>query len=136
MAQLAILAIALTVLFLLLIQKISIRLILSGGYVITIDYSFISLAFKSDKRRTKKRKNKPPIPRLKAISHSALTILGKSKITVNQLKMPNVGDYLIDSVSSPALDVILETKLYNVLFSGIILLYEELKRRIKKNVRK
>ena len=30
------------------------------------------------------------------------------------------------------LDIVLETELYNILFSGIILLYEELKRRISK----
>ena len=127
MAQLTVFAIASIIVILLLIQPISLRFMLSNGYRFILDYSFISLIAEpsSDNRRKRKKRR---IPSIKAITKFARAILRSSKITIQELRLPsrNSED---DTLS---FDVILETRLYNILFAGIILLYEELKRRIRR----
>ena len=125
MAQLTVLAIALTIVLLLLIQPLSLRFVLHNGYHIILDYSFLSLV--AEPSRDNKRKRKKHRPSIKAIVRSAKAVLNSSKITIQQLQIPNKNNQA-DTLS---LDVILETRLYNILFAGILLLYEELKRRIR-----
>ncbi len=165
-----------TIIGLLLIQKVTMRLILSDGYSITVDYFFLTLTLKkgiADKKRRPKRKHKPTVG---ALMRMILRVIRSSKITVNQIKIPiSVADPFRSAITrggtssgiypilnlllsyaqnasfaedalkteqnyggiSPALDIVLQTELYNICFSGIILLYEELKRRIiRSNVRK
>ncbi len=126
MAQLTVFAIALIIVLLLLIQPISLRFVLHNGYYIILDYSFFSLIAEpsSDNKRKRKRKH---IPSIKAITRFAKAVLKSSRITIRQLQLPTLSN-LVDALS---FDVILETRLYNILFAGILLLYEELKRRIR-----
>ena len=168
MAQLTVSAIALIIVFLLLIQPISLRLVLHNGYHFIIDYSLFSLI--AEPSNDNKRKRKSRRVSIKGIAKFAKAILKSSKITVRQLRLPNgdsdpfgaaiirggltfgvysilkliishgrSADLVLDTPESepgnqddtPSFDVILETELYNILFAGIILLYEELKRRIR-----
>ena len=126
MAQLTVFAIALTIVFLFIVQPISLRVLLNNGYHFIIDYSFFSLTAEPSNDKKRKRKNRH-MPSIKAITKFASAILRYSSITVRRLRLPSrntPGDTL-------SFDIILETRLYNILFAGIILLYEELKRRIK-----
>jgi hypothetical protein len=164
MAPITIFAIAFTVLLLLLIQRLTVSILLSSDYRIAIDYSFVTLILKNGKRPKKKRR----IGRLSSIKHltrALIRIISTSKITVNQLKIPDIDTdpfkaaiaiggagfgmysilgfilskaHAVDVANEPVqidreasvLDIVFETKLYNILFSGIILLYEEFKGRI------
>ncbi len=176
MTALTIFIITLIIILLLLVQKLTIRFVVSGDYSITLDYSFFSMTFTKGDASNGKRKKKRYKPTIKALFSFALRIIKSSKITVNRTKIPAVEgepfrsaiaaagvrssvysilnlilslaqsavfsenafrDDYSQNVNSPELDIVLETELYNIFFSGIILLYEELKRRIVKlNVRK
>ena len=172
MAKLTIFFIALTVIYLLFVQRLSVRLVVSNGYYITADYSLFTIVYKSGASRKRKKKR---IPSLKPLSRALSSFLKAAKITVNRLNIPltrsdpfsnaltfggaSSGVYsalgLLLSYAKDAevsenalnedddhenptiLDVVIETRLYNVALSGIILLYEQLKRRITRfNVRK
>ena len=174
MAQLATLVIAIAILFLLLIQSISLRIVYPAGYTLTLDYSFFAIVLRSRTKPRKKKRRRMRLHSLGGITRSARRLLGSTNITVNRIKIPGVsadpfkaaiawggasyGAYSIlnvilplakstfiapDALSfspiqsdgAPAVDIIFETELYNVLLSGIILLYEELKGRITRNVR-
>lgn len=128
MAALTISAIASVITLLLLIQTVTVRLVLSNGYRITFDYSFFTLTLKSgDTPRKKKRKKQ--IPSIGALTRLTGRIIASSKVNVYQLNKltPDVDTFL---------DIALQTRLYNIVFSGIIFLYEETKRRIVRYVRK
>ena len=167
MTALTICIIALIILLLLFLQKLSFRFILSNDYSITVDYSFFSLVFrKSGKNKERKQSKKPAI---RPLTRSILRIIKSSKITVNKLHINNIGsDPFISHIATAGvlssaypilnlvfslakaselsetaftrepsqksdtldIDIVLESELYNFFFSGIILLYEELKRRI------
>ena len=129
MAGLTIFAIAITIILLLLMQTITIRLVLSNGYRITFDYSLFTLTLKNGGTPRKRRKRKKRIPSIGALTRMTGRIVAFSKITVNQLNPLN-------SDADTFLDIALQTKLYNIVFSGIILLYEDIKRRTVGNVRK
>ena len=175
MAKLAIFPITLAIIVLLLIQRLSVKLVLSSGFRITIDYSFLTLIIKSGGKPRKKKKKKRFLG-ISLLMRFARRVIARSKITVNKLMIPRTvadpyrgaitfggrgsGIYsifnLIISLAESAeisenalssdhdaaveatfLDIVLQTRLYNIAFSGIILLYEQLKRRLTRpNVRK
>lgn len=126
MTALTIFIIASAIILLLLIQKLTLRFVASGDYSITIDYSFFLIVLTKGDKHSEKKKKKRRMPAIKPLFSSVARIIRSSKITVNKIKVPT------GSTSPLELDVVLETELYNIFFSGIILLYEELKRRIVK----
>ena len=129
MAVLTIFAIASVIILLLLIQTITVRLVLSSGYRISFDYSLFTLTLTNGNAPQKKKRRRKRIPSIIGLTRLTGRIIASSRITVNQLRAPTTG-------ADPFLDIVLQTELYNILFSGIILLYEELKRRIVGYVRK
>ena len=128
MATITIFAIASAIILLLLIQTVTVRLVLSNGYRITVDYSLFTLTLKSG-GAPRKKKRKKLISSIRALTRLAGRIIASSKITVHQLNK-------LTSDADTFLDIALQTRLYNIVFSGIILLYEEIKRRIIGYVRK
>lgn len=128
MEALTISAIASVVILLLLIQTITIRLVLSNGYHISFDYSFFTLTLKSG-GAPRKKKRKKRIPSIGALTRLTGRIIASSKVTVHQLNK-------LTTDADTFLDIALQMRLYNIVFSGIILLYEETKRRFVRYVRK